>query len=73
MHTNEASVPGERDESSYVLGTDDGEIARLGFQHRAWSELAEGEREELSRKNYRRFLDKWGHREDLLVSSQGRG
>ena len=41
--------------------------------HRAWSELAEGEREELSRKNYRRFLDKWGHREDLQVSSQGRG
>ena len=39
-------------------------------EHRVWSELAEGEREELSRKNYRRFLDKWGHRQDLLVSNR---
>ena len=39
-------------------------------EHRAWSELAEGERDELSRKNYRRFLDKWGDRADLLVSNQ---
>ena len=38
-------------------------------EHRIWSELAEGERDELSRKNYRRFLDKWGTRADLLVSS----
>jgi hypothetical protein len=37
-------------------------------EHRVWSGLAEGERDELSRKNYRRFLDKWGHRTDLLVS-----
>ena len=39
-------------------------------EHRAWSELAEGERDELSRKNYRRFLDKWGDRADLLVSNR---
>jgi cysteinyl-tRNA synthetase len=39
-------------------------------EHRVWSELAEGERDELSRKNYRRFLDKWGDRADLLVSNQ---
>ena len=39
-------------------------------EHRVWSELAEGEREALSRKNYRRFLDKWGHRPDLLVANQ---
>ena len=39
-------------------------------EHRVWSELAEGERDELSRKNYRRFLDKWGDRADLLVSSR---
>ena len=39
-------------------------------EHRAWSELAEGERDELSRKNYRRFLDRWGDRADLLVSNQ---
>ena len=39
-------------------------------EHRVWSELAEGERDELSRKNYRRFLDKWRGREELLFSSQ---
>jgi hypothetical protein len=41
-------------------------------EHRVWSELAEGERDELSRKNFRRFLEKWGHREDLLVSTQSK-
>ena len=39
-------------------------------EHRVWSALAEGERDELSRKNYRRFLDKWGDRQDLLMSNQ---
>ena len=39
-------------------------------EHRVWSGLAEGERDELSRKNYRRFLDKWGDRTDLRVSNQ---
>jgi glycosyltransferase involved in cell wall biosynthesis len=42
-------------------------------EHRVWSELAEAEREELSRKNYRRFLDKWGDRADLLVSGGSGG
>ena len=41
-------------------------------EHRAWAELTEDARDELSRKNYRRFLDRWGHRTDLLVSNQGR-
>ena len=36
-------------------------------EHRVWSDLAEGERDDLSKKNYRRFLDKWGHRTDLLA------
>lgn len=39
-------------------------------EHRVWSELAEAERDELSRKNYRRFLDKWGDRADLLISNR---
>ena len=39
-------------------------------EHRVWSELPEGERDELSRKNYRRFLDTWGGRTDLLASNQ---
>ena len=41
-------------------------------EHRVWSELAEGERDELSRKNYGRFLDRWGDRADLLTFNQKR-
>jgi cysteinyl-tRNA synthetase len=44
-------------------------IPVLRHEHRVWSALAEGERDELSRRNYGRFLDKWGDRTDLLVSS----
>ena len=39
-------------------------------EHRVWSELGEAEREDLSRKNFRRFLRKWGHRTDLLVEAK---
>ena len=39
-------------------------------EHRVWSELSENERDELSKKNFRRFLDRWGERADLLVTSQ---
>ncbi|TMD05402.1 MAG: glycosyltransferase [Chloroflexi bacterium] len=35
--------------------------------HRLWEEKGEEERERLSRKNFYRFLDKWGKRTDLLV------
>ena len=42
----------------------------IQHEHRVWNELAEGERDELSLKNYRRFLEKWGERADLLVSSR---
>ncbi len=50
----------------------DASLGVVQHEHRVWSELAEGERDELSLKNYRRFLEKWGDRADLLVSS-GRG
>ena len=40
-------------------------------EHRVWSALPEGERDALSRKNYGRFLDKWGDRKDLLVVNPG--
>ena len=39
-------------------------------EHRVWSELAEGERDELSRKNYGRFLARWGDRADLLTCNR---
>ncbi len=51
----------------------DQSIPIVQHEHRVWNELAEGERDEMSLKNYRRFLEKWGDRADLLVSSQRTG
>ena len=39
-------------------------------EHRGWAELSEQECDELSRKNYGRFLHKWRDRADLLIASQ---
>ncbi len=50
----------------------DASLEVVQHEHRVWSELAEGERDELSLKNYRRFLEKWGDRADLLVSNRSR-
>ena len=36
-------------------------------EHRGWTSLSEQERDELSRKNYGRFLKKWRERTDLLI------
>ena len=36
-------------------------------EHRQWSALAEVDRDQLSARNFRRFLKKWGERSDLLV------
>ena len=38
-------------------------------EHRAWNELSETERDDLSQKNFARFLNKWGSRLDLIVSN----
>ena len=48
----------------------DNSLPVVQHEHRVWNELAETERDELSLKNYRRFLEKWGDRTDLLVSSR---
>ncbi len=56
-------------DAGYRIVADPALPVRL-HEHRVWSELAEGERDEMSRKNFRRFLDKWGHHQDLLVSNQ---
>ena len=37
------------------------------YQHRLWETTASAERDRLSRRNFYRFLDRWGKREDLLV------
>ena len=36
-------------------------------EHRGWTSLSEQERDDLSRKNYGRFLKKWRERTDLLI------
>ncbi|MBI3286896.1 MAG: glycosyltransferase [Chloroflexi bacterium] len=41
--------------------------ARL-HEHRVWASLSEEERARLSKRNFYRFLDKWGQRYDLLLS-----
>ena len=56
-------------ERGYRIVADPGLPVRR-HEHRVWTALAEDERDELSRKNYRRFLDKWGDRADLLVSNR---
>ena len=47
----------------------DGTLPLTRHEHRQWSALGEAERDQLSFKNYKRFLGKWGDRSDLLVSS----
>ena len=37
-------------------------------EHRVWTSLSEEEREKLSARNFKRFLDKWSNRYDLLIS-----
>ena len=51
----------------------DQELPISQHEHRVWSELAEAERDELSRKNYGRFLDRWGDRADLLACNRVQG
>ena len=47
----------------------DGSLPMVKHEHRQWASLGEAERNELSAKNFKRFLKKWGDREDLLVSA----
>ncbi|MBI4298418.1 MAG: cysteine--tRNA ligase, partial [Chloroflexi bacterium] len=39
-------------------------------EHRLWDTLSQEEQQRLSTKNYRRFLDKWRNRSDLLIANQ---
>jgi hypothetical protein len=36
-------------------------------EHRGWTSLPEAERDRLSKRNFYRFLDRWGDRRDLLL------
>ncbi|MEK7214038.1 MAG: glycosyltransferase [Chloroflexota bacterium] len=39
----------------------------LKHEHRGWNSVDPDERDKLSRKNFNRFLEKWGNRVDLLA------
>ena len=47
----------------------DDTLPLVRHEHRQWTALGQAERDQLSTKNFRRFLKKWGDRADLLVSS----
>ena len=51
----------------------DDTLPLVRHQHRQWAELEENQRDELSRKNFGRFLKRWGNRPDLLLSPTGQG
>ena len=36
-------------------------------EHRGWTSLSDDERDRLSKRNFYRFLDRWGDRPDLLL------
>ncbi len=42
----------------------------LRHQHVDWEATPPEERERLSKRNFYRFLHKWGDRKDLIVSAQ---
>ncbi len=50
----------------------DSALPLVRHEHRQWTELDENQRDELSRKNFGRFLKRWGNRPDLLISSEGK-
>ena len=55
-----------RDRGYHILACDNLPVVR--HEHRQWAALEEAQRDELSRKNFKRFLKRWGERTDLLVA-----
>ena len=51
----------------------DSSLPLVRHEHRQWEELEENQRDELSRKNFGRFLKRWGGRPDLLINPDARG
>jgi cysteinyl-tRNA synthetase len=50
----------------------DSSLPLVRHEHRQWTELDDNQRDELSRKNFGRFLKRWGNRPDLLISADGK-
>ena len=51
----------------------DSSLPMVRHEHRQWTELEDAQRDELSRKNFGRFLRRWGNRPDLLISTGAQG
>ena len=51
----------------------DSSLPMVRHEHRQWTELEDGQRDEMSRKNFGRFLRRWGNRPDLLISAGAQG
>ena len=51
----------------------DASLPIVRHEHRQWTELDDNQRDELSRKNFGRFLKRWGNRPDLLITAGSRG
>ena len=51
----------------------DSSLPLVRHEHRQWTELDDNQRDELSRKNFGRFLKRWGNRPDLLITTGGKG
>jgi len=51
----------------------DNSLPLVRHEHRLWTELDENQRDELSRKNFGRFLRRWGNRPDLLITAGAQG
>ena len=51
----------------------DASLPIVRHEHRQWTELDDNQRDELSRKNFGRFLKRWGNRPDLLITADARG
>ena len=50
----------------------DSSLPLVRHEHRQWTELDDNQRDELSRKNFGRFLKRWGQRPDLLITAEGK-
>ena len=51
----------------------DSSLPLVRHEHRQWTELDDNQRDELSRKNFGRFLKRWGNRPDLLIAADALG
>jgi cysteinyl-tRNA synthetase len=48
-----------------------GSLPLQRHEHRVWTNLPNEKRENLSQNNFRRFLKRWGHRQELLLEHSG--